>query len=114
MNNVPLQDMDDNNIDTWLKSYDKIVLKRLYVRIKTLLRNKQAGLVNRCVCCGIDMGSMNPRQLCRKSYCDGEPNEYYDMKFMQGENSNDSFQSVFSNSSNYSIYSTDSSLMRSL
>ncbi len=108
MNNIALEDMDDDKIDVWLKSYHKTVLKRLYVRIKGILRNDAGTGVNRCVCCGVDMGSMNPRQLCRKSYCDGEPNEYYDMKFMQDENSNDSFQSVFSN------YSTDSSLVRSL
>ncbi len=112
MNNIAFEDMDDDNIDAWLKFYDKTVLKRLYVRIKTLLRNEDA-TINRCVCCGIDMGSMNPRQLCRKSYCDGEPNQYYDMKFMQEENSNDSFQSAISNYSNAN-YSTDSSLMRSL
>jgi len=26
--------------------------------------------VNRCVICGIDMGPNNPRQLCRKTYCE--------------------------------------------
>ena len=26
--------------------------------------------VNRCVICGIDMGVNNPRQLCRKTYCE--------------------------------------------
>ena len=25
--------------------------------------------VNRCIVCGIDMGSMNPRQYCNKTYC---------------------------------------------
>ncbi len=24
-----------------------------------------------CLKCGIDMGKCNPRQLCRKTYCDG-------------------------------------------
>jgi hypothetical protein len=28
---------------------------------------------NRCMICGIDMGSCNPRQLCCKTYC---PNEF--------------------------------------
>jgi histone acetyltransferase (RNA polymerase elongator complex component) len=25
---------------------------------------------NRCVQCGVDMGEMNPRQLCGKTYCE--------------------------------------------
>jgi hypothetical protein len=25
--------------------------------------------INRCVVCGVDMGSCNPRQLCCKTYC---------------------------------------------
>jgi hypothetical protein len=28
--------------------------------------------VNRCVICGIDMGPENPRQLCRKTYCEND------------------------------------------
>ena len=27
---------------------------------------------NECVICGVDMGPQNPRQLCRKTYCDNE------------------------------------------
>lgn len=27
---------------------------------------------NRCLECGVDMGPDNPRQLCRKTYCDGK------------------------------------------
>ena len=27
---------------------------------------------NLCVCCGCDMGPENPRQFCRKTYCDDE------------------------------------------
>jgi len=27
---------------------------------------------NLCVICGVDMGEMNPRQLCRKTYCERE------------------------------------------
>lgn len=27
---------------------------------------------NLCTSCGIDMGDMNPRQLCRKTYCENE------------------------------------------
>ena len=26
--------------------------------------------VNRCIECGVDMGSSNPRQFCRKTYCE--------------------------------------------
>ena len=26
--------------------------------------------INRCIGCGDDMGYQNPRQLCRKTYCD--------------------------------------------
>jgi hypothetical protein len=26
--------------------------------------------VNRCIECGLDMGSSNPRQFCRKTYCE--------------------------------------------
>jgi hypothetical protein len=25
-----------------------------------------------CLVCGVDMGKMNPRQLCRKTYCENE------------------------------------------
>ena len=25
--------------------------------------------LNRCIICGIDMGTMNPRQYCNKTYC---------------------------------------------
>lgn len=28
--------------------------------------------INKCVICGIDMGIDNPRQLCKKWYCDME------------------------------------------
>jgi hypothetical protein len=27
---------------------------------------------NLCVICGVDMGPDNPRQLCRKTYCENE------------------------------------------
>lgn len=27
---------------------------------------------NYCLICGVDMGANNPRQLCRKTYCDSE------------------------------------------
>lgn len=26
--------------------------------------------INRCIECGIDMGNSNPRQFCRKTYCE--------------------------------------------
>lgn len=29
--------------------------------------------MNRCVSCGADLGNANPRQYCRKTYCDQEP-----------------------------------------
>ena len=29
--------------------------------------------VNLCVVCGVDLGDCNPRQLCRKLFCDGPP-----------------------------------------
>ena len=28
--------------------------------------------INKCVQCGVDMGPQNPRQLCRKTYCENE------------------------------------------
>lgn len=31
-----------------------------------------------CLLCGIDMGINNPRQLCRKSYCDNPDTDYTD------------------------------------
>ena len=31
---------------------------------------------NFCVICNIDMGPLNPRQLCGKTYCMNEPEEY--------------------------------------
>ena len=30
---------------------------------------------NPCVICGVDMGANNPRQLCRKTYCENEKDE---------------------------------------
>lgn len=30
-------------------------------------------IIWRCLICGVDMGSMNPRQFCRKTYC---PNQF--------------------------------------
>ena len=32
---------------------------------------KTSSSVNRCIECRFDMGYCNPRQLCRKTYCDG-------------------------------------------
>ena len=31
---------------------------------------------NLCVNCGIDMGDNNPRQLCRKTYCENQEGEF--------------------------------------
>ena len=36
--------------------------------IDSISQNKE-GLINRCTTCGIDMGRMNPRQLCGKTFC---------------------------------------------
>lgn len=30
---------------------------------------------NRCIICKVDMGECNPRQYCRKTYCENEPIE---------------------------------------
>lgn len=37
--------------------------------LKELLGNCEEG-INRCMVCNVDMGDSNPRQLCRKTYCE--------------------------------------------
>ena len=37
---------------------------------ETLEAIPQYDHVNRCIECGVDMGSSNPRQFCRKTYCE--------------------------------------------
>lgn len=37
--------------------------------VKALLGAHSTGMKNRCVDCGVDMGEMNPRQLCNKWQC---------------------------------------------
>jgi hypothetical protein len=37
-----------------------------------LINKFSYGLKNRCIVCGVDMGIHNPRQLCRKTYCDND------------------------------------------
>lgn len=39
---------------------------------KKSLRKNWQGMMNRCLECGSDMGIMNPRQLCGKTYCYGK------------------------------------------
>jgi len=40
--------------------------------INKLIDKFSYALKNKCVDCGIDMGINNPRQLCRKTYCDNK------------------------------------------
>lgn len=40
--------------------------------IKELIKDNSEGMINRCMICKVDMGRHNPRQLCRKIYCENE------------------------------------------
>jgi hypothetical protein len=40
--------------------------------IKILIKDNSEGMINRCMVCQVDMGRCNPRQLCRKVYCENE------------------------------------------
>lgn len=47
------------------------ISKNVSEKVITQLSKKfNYGLKNRCVYCEIDMEIQNPRQLCRKTYCD--------------------------------------------
>lgn len=95
--------MDNEELYSWLHAHKKTDLMRLQEQIAIVLRSKSDPIdiiVNRCVCCGVDMGSTNPRQYCRKSYCENEPDEYFYMGFNRARSSSDN--------------STDSSLLESL
>ena len=48
-------------------NYENIIEKFL----KNLKENDE-GMMNRCTSCGEDMGRLNPRQLCGKTYCHNE------------------------------------------
>lgn len=58
-------DLDDlNNNDETNNTYDKVIKDGL---------PDYDGITNRCLICGLDLGPLNPRQYCMKSYC---PMEY--------------------------------------
>lgn len=42
-------------------------------QIKAAIEKHSMGIKNRCFECGVDMGICNPRQLCNKTYCGGDP-----------------------------------------
>lgn len=41
-----------------------------YQQITEAIRKHMRGMKNLCIECGVDMGECNPRQLCRKTYCE--------------------------------------------
>ena len=55
---------------TKLTDFYKIIkIINIYKEIKIYGYNDLTGSWH-CVSCGIDMGEMNPRQYCRKAYCE--------------------------------------------
>ncbi len=55
------------NDSNFYLNYDNII-----DNFKEILLNNTEGIVNRCITCKVDMGRSNPRQLCRKTYCDSD------------------------------------------
>lgn len=43
--------------------------------LEEIINKNMGNYINRCIVCRVDMGEMNPRQYCCKTYC---PEEKYD------------------------------------
>jgi hypothetical protein len=83
-------ELDDNSIYSLLLCYlkgtnylidEKLIIEKIKLiynennnydpsLINELIKNNSIGFTYRCVECGRDLGSINPRQLCAKLYCD--------------------------------------------
>ena len=62
-----------------MTSYNDIEFQKEIEKMKELQKEyEESDMKNLCVECGIDMGYMNPRQYCGKTYCSNLSNNKLD------------------------------------
>lgn len=72
----PMENYDDDNtlVNSNCNNKDKHADKITIIDNNGVVdKETDDGIISRCVVCDVDMGECNPRQYCRKTYCEKYP-----------------------------------------